>query len=222
MYKFLNRVQWSAITPASFVTLTYPDGIRPTSKKLLNTHRYLIHRHLESYSGNYLSGIWRIEWEDRKSGKDVGAFYPHHHLMVMRAPFVPWQEVREWWRQIIGHDQGPLSTRVEKARNAKECGKYIAKYLAKSSLDIAVNLNSGIPTGRRWGVLRKSNVPMCKATEWSLPASEITDDMLEFAQRCLGAAEPLTNSFTLLGNSAKLLAAKLSARLSLTRERNVG
>lgn len=216
MYRFINRVNWTKVAPAVFVTLTYPDAVLPKTQRELNTHRYLWHRHLENHLDARVPCIWRIEWEPRKSGKCVGQMYPHWHIFCMGVRYVPHEAVNAWWRQGIDA-KGYVRTSVEAARSARECGKYIAKYVAKEACSLVIDayLNNVI-TGRRWGILRKNDVPMCPRHEFRVAPSLTTEECLQIATRALHSARPVDCSFTLFGKIARLVGAKVAAELGLT------
>jgi len=175
LLRYLNIIDYTKIGSSLFVTLTYPDHVRREDYKLRSKDRYLFLRHVESHCGCHVPCIWRIEWEERKSGAYTGNLAPHFHLMLFGVPFIPWQRVREWWRQTIGAGPGPLVTEVKDIYNEDGACRYLSKYVSKyRSLDIGVYHNTTIQFGRHWGITRRELIPLCPiASERELTVEEI-------------------------------------------------
>lgn len=82
-----------------FVTLTYPDsvafkdGFQPAdrSKRDMATLRKRIARFFPS-----AGGVWRIEFQDRKSGEHVGEYAPHFHLLLFGITDTDTDRLRQW------------------------------------------------------------------------------------------------------------------------------
>lgn len=184
LLRFLNKIDYSKIGSSLFVTLTYPDHVRREEYRLRSRDRYVFLRSLESYLGCHAACVWRIEWEERKSGAYTGMLAPHFHLMIFGVPFLPWQKVREWWRQAIGAGEGPLVTDVKRIYNENGACRYLSKYVSKYlPLDIGVYHNSGLQFGRHWGVTRKELIPLCPIAA----ERQLTDDEIKIVRKFAAA-----------------------------------
>lgn len=163
-------------------------------------------RYAENYLARPIPGIWRIEWQERKSGDCEGMIAPHFHLLLFGVNYIHYMTIREWWRKAIKWDK-TVSTKVKKCFNAKMAGLYVSKYVAKAAsgpyLDYGPYLNSG---GRHWGFLRKNLIP--RSVLQVIP--ELTPDELEFliarANSILKWRMPDDdNGFSLIGNMSDYL-----------------
>jgi len=160
LLRFIATVDWSAVGDCRFITLTYPDEVVERTYKDRAVERYLFCRMLDKFANKPLSVIWRTEWKERKSGMHVGYLMPHLHLLVFSLGFISNETVRQWWKKIIRWD-GVVSTDVRKAPEGGGAAYYVAKYTAKVlHLDTAPYLNRMCMTGRQWGTLRKSLIPL--------------------------------------------------------------
>lgn len=164
MLQFVSTLDFPNIKCGIFITLTYPDSVKFPSKEERNKHRYLFFRHMEKHLGRKVGALWRIEWEERKSGVNRGMFYPHFHLLIPCVQYIHWGTVRAWWRNVIGA-KGPLVTDVRRWGDKRHCAVYVAKYCAKRpsflSLDSVTYLNID---GRHWGIQRPTLIPRCKSS----------------------------------------------------------
>jgi len=159
MLKTLARVDWDAVGPSLFVTLTYPDEcIRETIAERTRD-RSLFWKGIENYLGRKVAAFWRLEWKRRLSGSRKGEWCPHLHLIVLNVAFIACGDLRAIWRNVVAAENS-LATDVQKISGAKSVAKYVSKYCAKLpeslSLDIVSYLNV---KGRHWGILRRNLVP---------------------------------------------------------------
>ena len=162
MLRFLNKIDYSKIGASLFVTLTYPDHVRREDYRLRSIDRAVFLRHVERELGCKVACVWRIEWEERKSGAYTGKLAPHFHLMLTGVEYLAWQFVRERWRETIRSGEGPLVTEVKRIYNEDGACRYLSKYVSKyRSLDISAYHNSGLKFGRHWGVCRRELIPLC-------------------------------------------------------------
>lgn len=84
----LNTVSKAAELPA-FITMTFPDDVFMDSasefaafaKSKMDTFLKRLRRVEES-----ACGLWRIEWQARKSGAHEGKLFPHFHLLLWGLP----------------------------------------------------------------------------------------------------------------------------------------
>lgn len=204
LLSFFNKMDWTNAAPGIFITLTYPDEVECRKRKLLNLHRHVFWRHVEKHVGRHVPAVWRLEWLPRLSGDKIGEPMPHFHLLVFGVEFIHRSRVNAWWNSTLGHE-GYVRTETKRMKNDRQAGYYLSKYLAKvhSSLVITAYL-SKIPTGRQWGILRKSIVPMCEKYNVRLENGPFADELRELA----ALERPQVNaygtaSFTLLGDKAE-------------------
>jgi hypothetical protein len=171
----LNVMDYEKIPASLFVTLTYPDGVDKMPYRERSKHRAVFARHVETYFRRPIPMVWRIEWEERKSGEYTGKLAPHFHVMMFNVRRIPWQLVREWWRASIGAGYGPLKTWLKHVYGQDGALRYLSKYVSKyRSLDLTAYHNSGIEFGRHWGILRPALIPLCPVmVERQLTAREI-------------------------------------------------
>jgi len=198
-----NQVDWRAATPALFITLTYPDNVECRKRKTLNTHRYVFWRSLEKKMGRHIPAIWRLEWKVRLTGELVGEPMPHWHMLAFKEPFIHHDQINYLWQKAIGHE-GYVRTETERMRNQRQAGYYISKYLAKvdPSLVIAAYHNK-LPTGRQWGILRKSLLPLMPEHRVRLPPGDVVNAARQYAALERPEVNTYGNeSFTLLGEKA--------------------
>jgi len=174
LLRYLNKIDYGRIPSSVFVTLTYPDHVVPETYRERSQHRAVWVRYLEENLQRPVPIVWRIEWEERKSGAYTGKLAPHFHLMVFGVRFIDHENVREWWRKAIKAGEGPLITEVKAIYNEDGACRYLSKYVSKyRSLDISTYHNSGLKFGRHWGILRKELIPLCPvAVERSLDDAE--------------------------------------------------
>jgi len=165
LLRYLNQIDYGKLPPGVFVTLTYPDHVLRTTYKQRSVDRAVWIRYVEKNLGRHVPAIWRIEWEERKSGMYTGKLAPHFHLMLfgVEEKWKAWG--RDWWRKTIKSGPGPLVTECKSIYNQDGACRYLSKYVSKyRSLDIAVYHNSQIEFGRHWGVLREKEIPLCPVT----------------------------------------------------------
>jgi hypothetical protein len=155
MLKFVATVNYDGLRKSLFMTFTYPDECLPRAKDQTNKDRYLIWRVIEKVMGRKVCGIWRKEWQVRKSGKFQGQRQPHFHFLLFDVGYTPYKKIRLAWRRIIKAKKEPSMKFVPCGNSAKVAG-YVSKYVAKvepsSNLDNVVHLNS---PGRHYGFFRK-------------------------------------------------------------------
>jgi len=189
-----------------FITLTYPDEIPLPDQETRNRHRYIFHRHFEHYYNVKIPSLWRLEWEERKSGKNLDMPYPHWHMLFFGVRFIAYQHINEVWRKIIGAE-GYVRTEIIGSYGQHTAPMYIGKYLSKIRSIVSLVYGSyHNMTGRHWGVLREKIIPKCEATE----VNDVTEDeknyLLHFANEYFDDfPQSGCQSFTILGKDAEEL-----------------
>lgn len=167
MLKRMACVHWESVGPSLFITLTYRDEDAITTKEQRTEHRSRLFRDMEKHLGKEIGALWRIEWQDRKSGKLMGTMVPHVHLIVFDCRWLPWDLLSKLWQGACRAD-GPPRVDVQRIRGQRDVAKYVAKYAAKvnpaHNLVIASYLNI---QGRHWGIHRADLIPWCVRT-WDL------------------------------------------------------
>lgn len=204
MLRLIAKINWQEVGNSTFVTLTYPDSHYDRKNALRTMDRSQFIRDLEKFTHKKIPVLWRCEWQPRKTGTHRGLFVPHFHLLVFGVPFIPHQEVRQWWRRILDV-KGSLATDVRKVVGIDGAGRYLAKYVSKyTSLDNGAYLNNPWMTGRHWGLTRPSLVPRALVEEDCL-IDAFEADMLRqwFAERNPYYKEFGLGGFTALGESRK-------------------
>jgi hypothetical protein len=157
---FIARVDWRFFVQGMFLTLTYPDDVADVGSDQLNQDKYLMHRFIEKENGHNVPGIWRLEYQTRKTGRYVGKRIPHFHLLLCNADYIRFSALRAEWKKIIRTSVDP-QVNVRRIKNSKMAGLYVSKYCCKASgssfLDNAVYLNK---PRRNYGYMRKADIPL--------------------------------------------------------------
>jgi len=197
-----------------FITLTYPDEVAENTAPERNQHRYVFLRSMENYLGKKVGVLWRLEWKARKSGKRKGQVLPHVHLIVFGVSFLPYQEIRLWWRSAL-NVQGFVAINVQRIKGGKMVAKYVTKYCSKQMegalLDNASYLNR---LGRHWGIHRRERIPFCN--RWVIPFLASDDIQLAENAGCQVFKYFTRNAgqgFSLLGPLAEKVGQELFARM---------
>lgn len=168
--------------------------------------RTLFMRSLEKHLGRKVGALWRLEWEERKSGKRLGCLTAHLHLIVFNVRFIEKDVIRACWRRVL-HAVGPLMTWIDGIDSGRKKARYVSKYCSKlpdsSVLDNASYLDS---VGRHWGVMRRGLVPF--ANRWHMPY--LSEDEVRLCDNLGGMTfryfvRGACNGFTCFGaNAAKV------------------
>ena len=101
-YRALARVNWPDCMPGQFVTLTYPDDLIPHKPEVRTEQRARMQQYIDRFAKRPVPMFWRAEWEVRKSGMYYNSLIPHWHIMCLTINNLAKEQVREWWRTIIG------------------------------------------------------------------------------------------------------------------------
>jgi hypothetical protein len=212
MIKEIAVIDWTQTGRCLFLTLTYPDSLGLRTYKERTKDRTLVTRRIERYLGREIATLWRLEWKARKSGERTGSMMPHLHMLLFGVEYIPWDDIRMWWRQVLGYD-GQLHTYVQRIKNGEHAAKYAAKYAAKdgsSSLVNAAYLDGLL--GRAWGVTRAKLIPRAALTTYrNLPRA------VERALRVLGSemrhhnAPESQGSYCVIGDAAGGIVKKILA-----------
>lgn len=132
-------------------------------------HLGLFGDRLAYHYGDVFRGLlWRLEFQTRKSGVQVGQVMPHFHILVFwrtaKGPDI--KKFRAWcagaWHEIAdptSEKHAKAGTSVIRARNTSgpdmsRLFAYLSKYCAKVQKCRLVDASTGelLPTGRPWGV----------------------------------------------------------------------
>lgn len=155
---------------ATFITLTYASRAE-TAHQAKGHLRALFKRLGRLYPDKNLSGIWRMEFQQR------GAI--HFHIIFFECPYIPKEKLQTIWGDITG-DKLPF-TRIERIFSHKKIINYVAKYVGKvngepnpSGFNSLTYLSAyqkyhGPNIGRLWGYLNKSELPFAELHEIELP-----------------------------------------------------
>lgn len=200
LLKFVATIKWRSGMKSLFMTLTYPDLRIPTAEGLLTIQRSRFLRDMEKHLGRRFAALWRVEWMERKSGKNKGIICPHIHLICFDIPFISFAVIRKAWKQILCWDDF-VAMNVQVAGSGKMAALYIAKYMGKEFdqhlLDNHAYLNN---QGRHWGFHRKSMIPQCEVSFVEKPTEQQVNRLMEFARTKGGWIDKVREeSFTLFG-----------------------
>lgn len=130
MLELLARIDFDRAGFTSFVTLTYPDRDGAPTPQQTDRDRDRFFKRIRRQFPN-ASGIWRREWEARKSGDFVGAVYPHYHILFFNLPFVHYNDLNDWWRGVLRYDGSDLRTEIKGLKDKHHARVYLSKYIAK-------------------------------------------------------------------------------------------
>lgn len=142
---------FAPVQDAFFVTLT----MREASEDFKEWKKWL-HRTLAGLRYNFpkLCGIWRLEFQKRGT--------PHFHLLLFTNTDIDLTElrskIRQYWSSAVGKQNiGFMGSRVERVRDIRKSGFYLAIYQAKDEQD-----RKDIPTGRLWGKINAKDLPVVR------------------------------------------------------------
>jgi hypothetical protein len=153
-----------------FCGLTFPDEFFPYIEQPAEWKK-ILRRFLMRFHRRYPDGalFWRLELQARKSGKHIGAIFPHFHLLVYNVEFTDfmvWIKTA-WWESCGRLSDAHLraGTSVTGCDSVQHVTSYVAKYLAKPE---AFKLD----VGRVWGVHNVEKIPWVNAILCVLDESE--------------------------------------------------
>ena len=201
MLSMLATIRWDDVPESSFLTVTYPDPNVHTDSQKRNQERYLLHRMIERFAGITVPTMWRVEWKERLTGANVGEVLPHIHMLAFGGRYVGRERLRSWWRSII-KAEGRLEVDSQIVSAGDTVGLYISKYCGKVE-DVSSSLDNGayLNTGRQWGVLRKSRLPIYEKQMVEVRSAELLGWLRGLASSVLPNYDPdWGGSFRLLGS----------------------
>jgi hypothetical protein len=206
LFKTINRLQFGDAGRCTFATMTWRDELGRPEPKQITQARSWCQRSIEGLAGKHLAGIWRVEWQKRKTGRYRHQLMPHLHVIYFNIPFVPKEAWTRAWGQAIGWP-GHVSVKLEAIKELRQCLYYVSKYIAKvgdlSNLDIASYLNRYV-SGRKWGTYRKNLLPVADRTEIRVPPGELVESIRRVATEAWAQTPQLADSgFTVFGPAAE-------------------
>jgi hypothetical protein len=141
-----------------WVALTFPDEFfenRDDGVEIKKCLRRFGARFRRRFPGG--SFIWRLEMEQRKSGKYPGHYFPHFHVLVYGVKLVDLRDwmPRAWWGACgkLSMDHLKAGTYSKSLDDRKNVFSYVSKYQAK------VTGRQSFKLGRLWGVCLPENLP---------------------------------------------------------------
>lgn len=156
----IAEVNWKDTGDVQFITVTYPDDVADHTMEQRKIHRYLLNRWICELVGRPLACFWRVEWEPRKSGRNLGKLLPHMHFLYLDCPRICEMRIRMRWMSILGVKQY-TQVKIKHLLQPEKVAVYVAKYCAKEAsvpyLDSVPKRNR---TGRHSGELRKALIPL--------------------------------------------------------------
>lgn len=151
-----------------FATLTYPDEFNEDQARWKRDMDVFGKRFRRAFPE--ASYIWRIEFKERKSGKNAGQIAPHFHLLVWGPDILQFRRFSvEAWYRVVGsgniqhYNAGTSSERVKTWNGVMS---YVSKYIAKADLYPAGW------TGRAWGIIGREHMPWAVRVVISLTQEE--------------------------------------------------
>lgn len=152
---FLNSIPKNTPNPL-FITLTYPDAF-PTDRGTWKRDFKVWADRLMRKLNRKAPAVWRLEFQDRKSGENAGRIAPHFHVLLF-AGDLDLGEFRSWlsqsWYEVCGklapeHLAAGTSCTMMRSRGGMMA--YASKYMSKPE-----QLREEIPsTGKLWGKLNE-------------------------------------------------------------------
>lgn len=189
-----------------FVTLTYPDefsdnfdGKKIKEVQLKNFWKRFIYTYPKT------ACIWKLEYEERKSGKHIGKLFPHLHLLVWGLCDEDLFEIRDfvsqaWWEVCgqLSENHLKAGTRVERIRSHNGTMFYISKYMSKEA-------TGDLEVGRWWGVKGRKNLPQAKKIVIDFLKKEHYQRAIKFMVLYAGLPEGHWNSLEVFIDGRKFL-----------------
>lgn len=173
----------------TFITLTYGQAW-PENPEEPKAHLRALLERLRRFAPQS-SGIWRLEFQER------GA--PHFHLILFDMPFLPKEQLKAAWGEIIGlsyWDKSqaiakPPFTRIEAIKSGRRAVSYVSKYVAKADAPsdenaVAVSGFNNVPylhAGRFWGIFNNEFLPYAELFEASLSIENYENQRVFFDYR---------------------------------------
>jgi hypothetical protein len=206
LFKTINRLDFERAGRCTFATMTWRDELGRPEPARITQARSSCQRSIETLAGHPLAGIWRLEWQVRKSGRYVAQYMPHIHLIYFGIPWINKTLWMEAWARSVGWG-GHISVKIEEIQNIRKCLYYVSKYIAKldvlSTLDIPSYLNKYLP-GRKWGTYRKNLLPVADKHEFRVPPGELVERIRDIAIEAWEKTPPNEGSgFTVFGPAAE-------------------
>lgn len=180
MLCLFNQIDWPSQKHSLFITLTYPDESTVKEERLFKKHNAEFWRRLEHHYEKQLTSIWRLEWKIRKSGERIGTPMPHFHYLLPGCTWIPHQEVRRIWQEMMNVDY--VRTETRRVRDKRQAFTYVMKYSAKQPDPVLLSLlhTGEIRCGKHWGQHRPDVMPLAPRRAYDLPEDEATIQMRDF------------------------------------------
>lgn len=189
-----------------FFTLTYPDEFENNldGGVLKEKHLKKFWQRFEyKYPGS--SSVWKLEFQDRKSGSKIGELFPHFHLLVWGVYSIDIEELREyvseaWWAVCgeLSADHRQAGTRVERLRSINGVMSYVSKYMGKEE-------EADLKVGRFWGVKNKKDLPIAQIIVIDFLEKEQYLKVINFMRVYANLPEGRWNSLQIFMDGNKLL-----------------
>lgn len=184
--RMIKRMHSLKIMPNFWQDFTFPDAVfaglpfdqySKRSTDIMESFKVKVSREFPE-----LSGIWRREWQDRKSGDLVGSLLPHYHVLLI-MPGSSESDFRSvsvrlavlWVESLpVGSEDRAKAMKVAISpksyrwiHSPKMASCYVSKYVAKEEN----HDREGVSLGRFWGVI--GNPPFSEPEVIRLHRSEM-------------------------------------------------
>lgn len=141
-----------------FLTLTFPDAVwqyfsADDQGGMAHYAKEKLHALEKRLTARFpaVGGIWRLEFQDRKSGALLGTFVPHFHILAFGIEGAHLALLQRWlsdvWFDVVGSgDEKHLraGTNCRELSSRRHAAAYVSKYVGKEESD-------EYAAGRRWG-----------------------------------------------------------------------
>lgn len=185
LFKTINRLDFGSAGRCTFLTTTWRDELGRPDPEEITRARSAFQKSIERMAQSALPGVWRVEWQKRKTGAYAGQYMPHVHVIYFRIPYLEKEAVTDAWARAINWNRH-VSVKINEIVNLRMCLYYVSKYIAKmdvfGNLDI-VSYLARHQAGRKWGIYRKNLLPVADKTEMRVLPGTLVERIREAAIR---------------------------------------
>jgi len=183
LFKTINRLEFERAGRCTFVTATWRDELGRPEPGEITRARSNFQKSIERMAEKELPGVWRVEWQLRKSGEYKDEYMPHLHVIYFKIPFLEVKDVGKAWARAIGTDEH-VSVKMNEIKEMQQCMYYIGKYVAKIDFDCNLDIPSYLGKqlgGRKWGIYRKNEMPFADRHEIRVAPGELVEKIRSIA-----------------------------------------
>lgn len=205
MLSLVSALEWERCGRSSFLSLTWRDDWGCPDACELRRCRDHMHQKIERLTNREQPGIWRVEWEVRKSGRRMGEIMPHIHVIYFGIKYIPKEWIEASWNGVH-ESEGYTRIKVEAIRSHRKCMYYVSKYCSKPESNSHLVIGSyrnKISGGKPWGIFRKNLLPLADKTEAIVVRGEVWKRICAIAHEAWdGIPKESRQGWTLFGEAA--------------------